>query len=383
MNNNPQAYSHPGQLIEALLAREGISQRVLAVILNTSESTVNKIVMGKRPVNAKLALQLEEVFHVPAESILELQQKWDVAQARLIHRPDPARATRAGLFKGLPVSEMIQRGWLGARDVRNVTAVESSLKVFFNESSLDDIEVLPHAPKKTNVTTEVTPAQLAWLYRVKQIASEMLVARYTPASGRAAVSKLQSLLSAAEETRKAPRILMEHGIRFVIVESLSRAKIDGVCLWLDESSPVIGMALRYDRIDNFWFVLRHELEHVLAGHGRGAATLDAELEGERASTSASTQINHEELIANRAAVAFCVPPEKFAAFVARKEPFFNERDIVGFARTLQVHPGLIAGQLQHYTDRFDLFRNHLVKIRHIVAPSATVDGWGDVYPVGL
>ncbi len=28
------------------------------------------------------------------------------------------------------------------------------------------------------------------------------------------------------------------------------------------------MSLRFDRIDNFWFVLRHELEHVIQGHGR-------------------------------------------------------------------------------------------------------------------
>jgi len=42
------------------------------------------------------------------------------------------------------------------------------------------------------------------------------------------------------------------------------------------------MSLRHDRIDNFWFVLRHEIEHVLRQHGRSAAMLDTELEGERA-----------------------------------------------------------------------------------------------------
>ncbi len=26
--------------------------------------------------------------------------------------------------------------------------------------------------------------------------------------------------------------------------------------------PVIGMTLRYDRLDNFWFVLLHELGHI-------------------------------------------------------------------------------------------------------------------------
>jgi HTH-type transcriptional regulator/antitoxin HigA len=69
-------------------------------------------------------------------------------------------------------------------------------------------------------------------------------------------------------------------------------------------------------------------------------------------------------------------------FISRKAPFFAERDILGFANTLGVHPGIVAGQLQHKTGRYDLFRNHLVKIRSIVKPGATVDGWGDVAPVG-
>jgi HTH-type transcriptional regulator/antitoxin HigA len=69
--------------------------------------------------------------------------------------------------------------------------------------------------------------------------------------------------------------------------------------------------------------------------------------------------------------------------MARKAPFFAERDIIGFARTIGVHPGLVAGQLQHETKRFDRFRNHLVKIRSSIIPSAFVDGWGDVAPVGL
>jgi len=53
------------------------------------------------------------------------------------------------------------------------------------------------------------------------------------------------------------------------------------------------------------------------------------------------------------------------------------------AQTLHIHPGLIAGQLQHRTGTYNRFRQHLAKIRSLVAPSAMVDGWGDIAPVGL
>ncbi|MFX8692489.1 hypothetical protein ABTM44_18400, partial [Acinetobacter baumannii] len=78
---------------------------------------------------------------------------------------------------------------------------------------------------------------------------------------------MAEMREAPEETRNVPRLLQEAGVRFVIVEGLPGSKIDGVCFWLDDKSPVIGMSLRFDRIDNFWFVLRHECAHVLHGHG--------------------------------------------------------------------------------------------------------------------
>jgi HTH-type transcriptional regulator/antitoxin HigA len=172
--------------------------------------------------------------------------------------------------------------------------------------------------------------------------------------------------------------MMECGVRFVIVESLTSAKIDGVCFWLNERSPVIAMSLRYDRIDNFWFVLRHEIEHVLQMHG---TMLDAELEGERAGTG--DNVTAEERVANSAAQEFCVPTSQMEAFVSRKAPFFAERDLIAFARILKVHPGIVAGQLQRKTGRYDRFRDHLVKIRSIISPNAIKDGWGDVAPVGF
>jgi HTH-type transcriptional regulator/antitoxin HigA len=107
--------------------------------------------------------------------------------------------------------------------------------------------------------------------------------------------------------------------------------------------------------------------------------MDTELEGERAGTGAS--VPEEERIANEAASNFCVPRAALRRFIERKAPFFAERDILGFSQTLKVHPGLVAGQLQHHLSRYDKFRNHLVKIRSFVAPSAIVDGWGDVAPV--
>ena len=341
---------------------------------------VSKIIGGTQSLTAEMALVLSDIFGVPAEHFMHLQKKYELAQARIVSRPDPGRANRAVLFGALPVGEMIKRGWLpGVVAVTNVPEAERALAKFFGVGSADEIEIMPHSAKKTNIASAATPTQLAWLYRVRQIAAEMLTPRYSQAAVESAIAKLSALRDSPESARKVPRILAESGIRFVIVESLPGAKIDGVCLWLDDSKPVIGMSLRYDRIDNFWFVLRHELEHVRLKHGRAEIMLDAELEGDSAGTGAD--IAEEERLANEAASEFCVPKRSMKAFIERKAPTFADRDLVGLSRSLGIHPGLVAGQLQNYTKRFEHFRAHLVKIRHAVAPSAYVDGWGDIYPV--
>jgi HTH-type transcriptional regulator/antitoxin HigA len=378
---DPEAYRTPGQLIEALLIEKGWSQRVLAIVVGMEESGVNRMIADKRPIDAADALRLEAAFDVPASRFLDLQRDYDLAKARAAERPDPARAVRGSLFGDLPIAEMMKRGWIVADEIRNVRKIESELMRFFGVTSLGDIEILPHAAKKTEVFRPATPAQLAWLYRVKALANEMLVEQYSPRAVRDAITRLSPLLAAPEEARHVPRILAECGIRFVIVETLTAAKIDGVCFWLNDISPVIGLSMRYDRIDNFWFVLRHELEHVLRLHGQRSAVmmLDFELEGSRAGVG--DDLPEEERVANEAAANFCVPKKNIDSFIARKAPFFAERDLLGFANTLNIHPGLVAGQLAHRTGRFERFRKHLVKMRNIVAPGAIVDGWGEIAPL--
>jgi HTH-type transcriptional regulator/antitoxin HigA len=282
---------------------------------------------------------------------------------------------RAQLFAELPIAELIHRRWIKVDDIRNLERVESELFSFFEGQNPVQIAATPHAAKKTEASSPPSMAQLAWVFRVRQIAKDLLVPRYNEDAARAAIPKLKALLSAPEEARHAPRILQECGIRFVLVEGLKSSKIDGVCLWLDERSPVIGMTVRFDRMDNFWFVLRHELEHVLQRHGMSEPSLDVDLSAEATS--------EEERQANAAASDFCAPTARIDSFIHRKAPIFPERDFLGLAKVLGVHPALVAGQIQFKTGRYDLFRSHLVKIRNRVLPSAIVDGWGDVAPVGV
>jgi len=370
----PDGTKHPGEYLKEMMAEMGWLQRDLAFVLGCHEASLNTILSGKRGISPDMAKALAVAFSRPAEFFAELQQAYDLAHAQA---PKPSVSLRAKMQNSYPVREMIKRGWIEDGDA---STLEGQLIRFFGVSHADEIPYL--AAKKSHYEArEIPPAQLAWLFRVRQIAKSISVPRYSEHALREALRRLRLLLSTPEEARHVPRILMECGIRFIIVERLPHAKIDGVCFWLDRNVPVIGMSFRYDRIDNFWFVLRHEIEHLLQGHGLEEEVIDSELEGEHAGTGIS--VSEEERIANAAAGDFCVPHDKLESFMKRKYPLYYEKDVLAFARILNTHPGIVVGQMQHRLDRYNYLKKYVVKIRQWVLPGAMVDGWGQTVPISL
>jgi HTH-type transcriptional regulator/antitoxin HigA len=269
---------------------------------------------------------------------------------------------------------MIKRGWIKNLEV---DLLEQQLGRFFRADNNNGVAPVRHVAKKTNSGEDPTPLQEAWLYRVMQIAEAMECKPYSSRKLSDRALTLKGLMLNAQDVERVSAILADCGLRFVIVEGLPNAKIDGVCLWLDDARPVVGMTLRHDRIDNFWFVLWHELCHVLNNDGKKEAIIDVDLDGEKATDTA------QEREANRSAANRCVDAGDLISFCAKRNNFFSEKDILHFAEMQGVHPGIVVGQIHNRTKRFNLLRKYLVKIREYVLPVATIDGWGHVAPVTI
>jgi HTH-type transcriptional regulator/antitoxin HigA len=368
---------HPGEFLREELDARGWLQRDLAYILGVPEQAVNLIISGKRGITPEMAKALGKAFDVSAEYFVNLQKAYEMANARA---PDPSIERRAILQGSYPIREMIRRMWIEDTDI---SLLEAQVVRFFCKDRLADVPYLAHAARKTDYS-ETTPAQLAWLFRVRQLAAQMAIPSYSEKKLRELVAELPRYMVDPEEVRHVPRVLAECGVRYAIVETLPKANIDGVCFWLGKSEPVVGMTTRHDRIDNFWFVLRHEIEHVLNRDGIGdlrADTIDLELEGEKAGTG--DDLPPEERQANKASADFCVPTDELESFYVRKYPYISERDMLAFAHRVQRHPGIVIGQLQNKMGRYDWLSRYKVKIRQFVSGSAIMDGWGVAAPVSL
>jgi HTH-type transcriptional regulator/antitoxin HigA len=180
--------------------------------------------------------------------------------------------------------------------------------------------------------------------------------------------------------REVPSLLLNCGVRLVVVEWLPGTKIDGVCTWLDSDKPVIGLSTLHDRLDNFWFVLRHEIEHVLRGDGKAVPVFD---NLDEPVGIQEPVFDDAERVANEAAADFCVPRDKMLSFYQRKQPFISERDVLAFASLVGVHPAIVVGQLQHMMKRHNYLRKYQVPIRKHILEAALSDGFGSVAPVSL
>lgn len=367
--SNLVAVEPPGSFIKLELEARGWSQRDLAFILGQTEQQLSPLLSGKRGVTPDMARLLGDAFNVSPQFFLNLQSRYDLQNSR---DPDPAVKTRADLQARYPVRDMIRRGWIQDGEA---SLLQLQMDRFFEAANDDEPGAVAFAAKRTHYD-ETPPHQRAWVFRVRQLANGMKVGTYIPDKLRALLPKLRSLMIDPESVAAVPALLAECGVRFVVVEVLPNAKISGVCTWLDDETPVIGMSTLYDRLDNFWFVLRHELEHVLRGHGKRSIGMIDHLAGE-GTIDANGSIE-EEAIADAEAADFCVPAAKMESFYARKRPYFSERDVLGFAALMAVHPAIVVGQLQKRMKRFDYLRKYQVPIRRYLLKEAVADGWGNV-----
>jgi HTH-type transcriptional regulator/antitoxin HigA len=165
------------------------------------------------------------------------------------------------------------------------------------------------------------------------------------------------------------------GFRFVIVEALPSTRIDGVCTWLDRQSPVIGLSIRFDRINAFWHPLLHEVDHIRNLEGLESPVLDLDLVSEEKPSNGD--LPEIEMRANAFAADFVIKKSDLDNFIARIRPLYSKQKIQMFAARMKVHPGLVVGQLQHRGEiPYSHYREALEKVRHLLTDAALTDGWG-------
>lgn len=356
----------PGELIREEMQSRGWSQKVLAEILGVNYSGLSQVLLGKRGLTLELAVALGAAFENGTEYWTSADTTYKLSQMQTdLH----SIRSRARLYEAAPVKEMEKRGWI--IPTKNHDDLRSELLRFYG----DDPEVplrFEAVARRSDPEGSFNPSHVAWLTRARQLAKLLPAARYSDEKFEKGLVKLRTLVYRPDYLEQVSKGLAQMGIRFVVVEHLPNTKIDGAAFWLDENAPVIAMSLRYDRIDNFWFTLAHELSHI---RHRDEARVDANLVGEDAEPN-ETDI---EARANLEAAEYLLSKDKIESFILRVKPFYKKERIIQFSNLHKVHPGIVIGQLQARSEvGYHQYREFLVKVRAIVTARALTDGWGQI-----
>jgi len=148
---------------------------------------------------------------------------------------------------------------------------------------------------------------------------------------------------------QAQDLLLKQGIVLLVERNIPGMEVDGAA-FLVESVPVIGLTLRQDAIDNFWFTLMHEVAHVILHYRTGLASGffdDVE----------HVEVDEFEEEANKVASDLLVPEELWSRSPARIAK--NASPIENLAKQLSIAPAIIYGRIRHERNNYAIFSDKI------------------------
>lgn len=324
----PIDFPDPITAIKFRLEQQGLKPKDLVPFLG-SRSKVSEVLNGQRPLSLTMIRHLVTKFGIPAEVLLQ-------------QPGEPGTADDLVEWgKGLPLAEMIKRGWFpgfsGTVDeARN--RLEELLGGFLGP--LRGRQAIPARDRHRIRGGSTANEHALWAWRIR-VASESL-RRTLPRFPAGCVtdeflSQVVKLSYLDQGPLLAREFLNNYGIHLVIEKHLPRTFLDGAAMALPDDTRLIALTLRYDRLDNFWFTLLHELAHVALHLDRG----DVEAIFDNLDASSA---DAGECEADAKAREALIPTEAWTASGLTTD--YSEESVRRFADALRIHPAIVAGRIR-------------------------------------
>ncbi len=244
----------PSVLIEARIA-SGMSQADLAKEIGIQAQQIQRY-EASNYMDASLSrlIAVSKILNVHTEEIFEKPTK----QHGVVYSWNEADDV---VWGQLPVREMAERKWF---DVPLGSDLNECAKSYLLQAAGPQLAAALHRKKIRCATLPNEYSLLAWQARILERARMRIKAEDLPpfVHDDRWLAELARLTRRKDGPKRARKLLAGKGIVLITEEHLPGTYLDGAAMLSDSGRPVIGLTLRYDRLDNFWFVLFHELGHV-------------------------------------------------------------------------------------------------------------------------
>ncbi len=338
-----RAGDDPGALLIVARIARAWSQKDLARRLGLKEQAIQRYEAERyRSISLANLLRIARALSVrfSAEIRDSSQQSWIPSFDEV---PAPAQVQKV-------LKHAREHGWIQASDSSNdgglsqlTRYIAEHVEVHGTPSLLrTGLNVVDHSEDWT---------LLSWKAQITRMAKDV-IGREKPQYRPLDLSWLMDLVRLSrldDGPFRSVKLLLQHGIVLIVERHIPGMSVDGAAFLVDDI-PVIGMTLRRDCLDNFWFTLMHEVAHVILHYRTGLASGffdDVE----------TLHVDDMEAEANAFASSLLIPEEVWSRSPARITK--SAEPIERLATQLGISPAIIFGRVRMERKNYALFSDKI------------------------
>lgn len=331
---------HPGYYIADIIDDMGISQDEFATRMGTTGKTVSKLVNGQCNLSNDLAQKLSTMLGTSIDVWLNLQSVYDQKKIEIDQKKQLNEQEE--IISMIDYKYFVEVAKLA--ETRKASEKVANLCRFFKVSDLrimlkPDFLVNFRATASLDEEKRLINAQ-AWLQTAINFSKDIPTSKFDANKLQQALPEIRKMTLQTPDVflPRLREIFAECGVAFVLLPHLKNSGINGAVKWSNSDHVLLALNDRRCYADTFWFSLFHEIRHVLQQKMR-TVFISSDLEQ-------MNQVNSElEADADKFAQDYLIPPDKYERF--NPNFYTSDREIVAFAGQIGVHPGVVAGRLQH------------------------------------
>ncbi|MDP8206184.1 MAG: helix-turn-helix domain-containing protein [Candidatus Electryonea clarkiae] len=347
-NFNPAIALPPADFIYDFLDEKGWNQSTLAEVTSISEKHISQLLNNKAAITDETARKLSLALGADPLFWMKLQFDFerDRAEGKSLYEEIELKRT---LHERIPsLTQAIKLKMVnGAQTAENLLEEVLSLTTAktINDLLEPELHNLRTAALRTHRQPQDRLALAIWANSARRIANDSIsnLPEYQPEFLDDFYEEVPGLtLDPDTGPLRAVRLLRNLGVTVMYHPPLKGTTVDGAAFWADKSHPVIALTARKKTLDEFWFVLLHELGHIVSeGYFR-----DVDLVEEPQASD-----DPKEQAANNFAADVLIPPDKWEIIRLRAEEQKKRNrtpsgeEFLQFAESVGVHPHIVTGRL--------------------------------------
>lgn len=331
---------HPGYYIAEIIEDMGVTQAEFAVRMGTTSKTLSQLVNGQANISNDLAQKLSTMLGTSIDYWLNLQSAFDEKVIEI--NKAKTMDEQAEIVEVIDYSYFVKLVNLPV--AKSVREKISNLCSFFR---IADLRILKQSDFLVNFRTGIATVEdkniinsRAWLQTALNVAAEIETAPFNAEKLKAFIPEIRAMTIQDPEVflPRLREIFSDCGVAFVLLPYLKNSGINGAVKWINQDRVVLAMNDRRLNADTFWFSLFHEIKHVLQQKTKTVFV---------SSSKQEMKVMDEKLEeeADIFAQNTLIPIRDYRQFSPSK--YTSDAEIIAFAKKIGIHPGVVAGRLQH------------------------------------